>query len=1263
MLSANNNHTGRTATMGIQDNLIGSTVVPGRNATSWASAPNECYSFTTTIIDPCASDIVSPDFSSGGPSMNDQEQLSSNTCMANFSQTDLAQSFVPAMSSIEGAGVLLQSGASGTVTISLYDNLPNAGGVLMATGSAVASGGLWADVTWAPVGVTIGNTYYLVFTSTDGGQCIAGDTGNPYASGQLYANPGYNSFPTFDYTFYTLGSAAGSGNCPTDTTINNTVGNCFSTYLPVEPVASDDCGVTDLVWNLTGVTTGNSSPSGINYVGTQNFNIGVTNVNYTAYDAAGNSGVCSFDITVIDSESPVVTCLTDITVNNVPNNCGRVVNYSLPSVSDNCGTVTITQTDASGLTAGDLFPVGSTPQEYTYDDGNGNVTVCSFNVIVLDVQPPTITSCPSNITVNNTPGLCSAVVSWAQPTASDNCPGVFMAPVPQGPGSTFPLGVTTIVYTAVDASANSSTCSFTVTVNDNESPVITACTPDVLVSNDPGDCGAIVTFAAPTYTENCTMGTEVASQASGTFFPIGTTTVTWTLTDNAGNSSTCDFDVTVEDNELPIAICLDITVQLDAAGTYTMNASEIDGGSTDNCPIASITSSQTVFDCSHVGTNNIVLTVEDIHGNSSTCEAVVTVEDNVAPIAMCQNITVQLDASGAATITGASIDNGSNDACGIASLTPSVTMFDCLNIGANTVVLTVEDNNGNTSTCTSTVTIEDNVDPVAICQDIIAQLDATGNVTITTAQVDNGSNDACGIASLSLDITDFTCAEVGDNTVVLTVTDNNGNSSTCLSTVTVEDNVAPIALCQDITVQLNAAGNYTMVPSEIDGGSNDACGIASIAASKLNFDCSSVGPVMVTLTVTDNNGNTSSCDATVTVEDNVAPIAICQDITAQLDATGNVTITPSQVNNGSNDACGIATMTLDITDFTCANVGGNGVILTVTDNNGNSTTCTSTVTVEDNVVPSSMCQDITVQLDAAGNATITTGDIDNGSSDACGIASLALDITTFDCTNVGANTVILTVTDNNTNVSTCSSTVTVEDNVAPVAICQDITVQLDAAGSATITTGDIDNGSNDACGIASLALDVTDFTCVEVGANTVVLTVTDNNGNSTTCSSVVTVEDNVAPVAVCQDITAQLDATGNVSITPMDVDNGSSDACGIASLALDITDFTCANVGANTVELTVTDNNGNTSTCTATVTVEDNVAPMAMCQNITVQLDGTGNIVIAAMDIDGGSSDACGITSLVASPNAFTCAEVGPNNVTLTAVSYTHLTLPTNREV
>ena len=153
------------------------------------------------------------------------------------------------------------------------------------------------------------------------------------------------------------------------------------------------------------------------------------------------------------------------------------------------------------------------------------------------------------------------------------------------------------------------------------------------------------------------------------------------------------------------------------------------------------------------------------------------------------------------------------------------------------------------------------------------------------------------------------------------------------------------------------------------------------------------------------------------------------------------------------------------------------------------------------------------------------------------------------------------------NASTCSFNFTVQDQQAPVAICQNVTVQLNASGNGSTTATAVNNGSSDACGIASLALSQTSFVCSEVGANNETLTVTDVNGNMSTCTTTITVEDNIAPVAICQNVTVQLDASGNAGITPAQIDNGSSDACGIASYALDITTFNCANVSGNTVTL------------------------------------------------------------------------------------------------
>jgi hypothetical protein len=195
------------------------------------------------------------------------------------------------------------------------------------------------------------------------------------------------------------------------------------------------------------------------------FPIGITTNKFYAFDAAGNtSDTCTFDVIVSDTEAPVVNCISDVTLPSVLFNCGRIITYTVPTTTDNCGS-TIVQTDTSGYTSADLFPVGTTYQEYTATDGAGNTTVCSFNVIVSDSQFPIITSCPTNITVNSSSSTCDAMVFWGAPTGSDNCPGVIMTSN-AFPGTTFPVGITTVTYTATDNYGNTTTCSFDVTVVD-----------------------------------------------------------------------------------------------------------------------------------------------------------------------------------------------------------------------------------------------------------------------------------------------------------------------------------------------------------------------------------------------------------------------------------------------------------------------------------------------------------------------------------------------------------------------------------------------------------------------------------------------------------------------------------------------------------------------------------------------------------------------------------------------------------------------------
>ncbi|MDO5981365.1 gliding motility-associated C-terminal domain-containing protein [Flavivirga spongiicola] len=633
--------------------------------------------------------------------------------------------------------------------------------------------------------------------------------------------------------------------------------------------------------------------------------------------------------------------------------------------------------------------------------------------------------------------------------------------------------------------------------------------------------------------------------------------------------------------------------------------------------------------------------------NSAASQVTITTTDGINPIALTNSTTVALDANGQVTITGTDIDNGSSDNCGIASMTPSITTFDCTNLGNNTVTLTVTDTNNNVATNTAVVTVEDNTLPIASTQNITIQLNTNGQATIVGTDIDNGSTDNCAIVSRTVNPSSFNCTNLGANTVTLTVTDPSGNTDTETAVVTIEDNVPLTAVCQNITIQLDANGQATITPSEIDGGSGSGCGTFTSTISKSTFSCADIGANNVTLTV-DDGTNTASCTAVVTVEDTLVPTVITQNITVPLDAFAQASIVASDIDNGSTDNCGIASMSVNISSFDCSTTGDNTVILSVTDNEGNVGTGTAIVTVTETISPVASANDITLQLDASGQVTVTTLDVDNGSSDNCAITGASLSKSTFTCADLGVNEVVFTVNDASGNTDTTTIAVTVEDVIAPTAVAQNITVQLDANGQATITGNDIDNGSSDNCTV-NLTVAPNSFTCSDIGQNVVVLTVTDGSGNSDNVNATVTIEDTVTPNVITQNITIALDANEQATVQASDIDNGSTDSCGISTTILDKTDFTCSDLGANTVTLTVTDSNGNSQIGTATVTVEDTTVPIVVTQDITVQLDADGQATISAQDIDNGSSDSCsGIDSISLDITSFNCPALGDVTVTLT---------------
>ena len=299
--------------------------------------------------------------------------------------------------------------------------------------------------------------------------------------------------------------------------------------------------------------------------------------------------------------------------------------------------------------------------------------------------------------------------------------------------------------------------------------------------------------------------------------------------------------------------------------------------------------------------------------------------------------------------------------------------------------------------------------------------------TLQRPEIDNGSNVTAGFASFDVDVTSFTCADIGSNTVTLTITDNEANTSTCTSTVTVVDNIAPTAACQNISVALDGTGNATITAAAVNNGSSDNCSV-TLSATPTAFTCANVGANSVTLTVEDPAGNTDDCTATVTVTEATPPTALCQNVTLVLNGSGSATLTVAQVNNGSSDNCAIATRTISKSAFTCGDLGANTVTLTVTDVNSNVSTCTSTVTVQDNQNPAIVCPADIVVCSTNNSGSIVSYIEPNG-TDNCSSTTNQTDVTGL--TNgslfpIGTTVQTWTVTDIASNTGSCSFNVTVD---------------------------------------------------------------------------------------------------------------------------------------------------------------------------------------------------------------------------------------------
>ena len=338
-------------------------------------------------------------------------------------------------------------------------------------------------------------------------------------------------------------------------------------------------------------------------------------------------------------------------------------------------------------------------------------------------------------------------------------------------------------------------------------------------------------------------------------------------------------------------------------------------------------------------------------------------------------------------------------------------------MGPNTVTLTAKDITGNESSATATVTVEDNIAGEVLTQDITIQLNELGMATIIAEDIDNGSNDACGIASLELDMTDFTCEHVGENTVTLTATDINGNIDSKTATVTVEDKIGPTPVMESldpIYAECIVEEADVVKPMAVDNCDN----VTAIA--DLYFPVTKQGSTMITWKYEDDYGNVTYQQQEIIIEDTTAPIPDLAELEIVEVECGISDVTaPTATDNCK----GVITGSTQ-NDVSYSDQGEYSIIWTYNDGYGNISTQDQLVIVKDLTAPLVITRDITVYLDPRDNVTVSPEDVDAGTSDNCSEVTLALDQNYFD--RPGTYEVVLSATDASGNTGTSMATIKVE---------------------------------------------------------------------------------------------------------------------------------------------------------------------------------------------------------------------------------------------
>ncbi|MEM5586454.1 putative Ig domain-containing protein [Staphylococcus epidermidis] len=1051
---------------------------------------------------------------------------------------------------------------------------------------------------------------------------------------------------------------------------------------PITIESEDNSGQT-VTNKVDGLPDGVTFDEATNTISGTPSKVGSYDITVTTTDESGNSETTTFTINVEDTTKPTVEDITDQTqeVNTeitpikieARDNSGQAVTNKVDGLPDG-----VTFDEATNTISGTPSEVGSYDITVTTTDESGNATETTFTIDVQDTTKPTVESVADQTQEVNTeiePIKIEARDNSGQAVTNkvDGLPdGVtFDEATNTISGTPSEVGSYDITVTTTDESGNATETTFTIYVEDTTKPTVESVadqTQEVNTEIEPikiearDNSGQAVTNKVDGLPDGVTFD-KATNTISGTPSEVGSYDITVTTTDESGNSETTTFTIDVEDTTKPtVESVADQTQEINTEMTpikieATDNSGQAVTNKVDGLPdgVTFDEATNTISGTpSEVGSYDITVTTTDESGNATETTFTIDVEDTIKPTVesiagQTQEINTEMT-----PIKIEATDNSDQTVTNkVEGLPDGVTFDETTNtisgtpskVGSYDITVTTTDESGNSETTTFTISVEDTTKPTV--EDITDQTQEV-NTEITPIKIEARDNSGQAVTNkvdglpdgVTFDEATNTISgtpnEVGSYDIKVTTTDESGNSETTSFTIDVEDTTKPtVEDIADQTQEVNTEITPITIESEDNSGqavTNKVDGLPDgvtfdEATNTISGTPSEVGSYDITVTTTDENGNSETTTFTIDVEDTTKPTV--EDITDQtqeintemtlikIEATDNSGQAVTNKVDGLPDGVTFDEATNTISG-TPNEVGSYDIKVTTTDESGNSETTSFTIDVEDTTKPT--VEDIADQTQEVNTeiTPITIESEDNSGQAVTNKVDGLPDGVTFDeATNtisgtpseVGSYDITVTTTDENGNSETTTFTIDVEDTTKPTV--EDITDQTQEINT-EMTLIKIEATDNSGQAVTNKveglpdgvtfdeATNTISGTPSEVGSYDITVTTTDENGNSETTTFTIDVEDTTKPTV--EDIANQTQEV-NTEITPITIESEDNSGQAVTNKVEGLPDGvtfdettntisgTPSKVGSYDIKVTTTDESGNSETTTFTIDVEDTTKP------------------------------------------------------------------------